>query len=216
MNAPNRPSQLRKSYGLLDACRRLDFLSREQLEWLALAGALDGLTPNRRQTLWCLPSLHSGHSRVQAEAAVSGQVTADLEVAPLLPAGLSDFTAGESFLRQWQAIGFSPDGHPMRFHRERLEASGVLPCVALQTTCAGQQIALAGLVVRPHRPPNADGTVFFTLEDETGLAHVTVSPEAYERTGADIYGQLALIVRGKAEKRGAGVNLLIQETWVLT
>ena len=103
----------------------------------------------------------------------------------------------------------------MRFHRERLEASGVLTCVALQTSCAGQQIALAGLVVRPHRPPNAGGTVFFTLEDETGLAHVTVSPEVYERTGADIYGQVSLVVYGQTEKRGEGVNLIAQKTSTL-
>lgn len=57
--------------------------------------------------------------------------------------------------------------------------------------------------------------MFFTLEDETGLAHVTVSPKVYQQTGADIYGQVGLIVRGHAEKRGAGVNLLAQETLLL-
>ena len=197
---------------LVDACRRLPFLSREQLEWLALSGALDGLNANRRQALWSLPSLHAGHGRAGPGASVGGQVAADLDVPPLLPAGLPDFTAGESFLRQWQAIGFSPEGHPMRFHRERLEADGVLPCASLQGARAGQPVALAGLVVRPHRPPTAGGTVFFTLEDETGLAHVTVSPAVYELTGPDIYGQSALIVRGRAEKRGEGVNLLAERT----
>ena len=204
---------------LLDLCRRLHFLSREQLEWLSLAGALDGLNPNRRQTLWCLPSLHAGHGRSRREGVrreeVGGQVAADLDVPPLLPAGLANFTVDEAFLRQWQAIGFSPDGHPICFHRERLEALGVLPCAALQTASAGQRIALAGLVVRPHRPPNAGGTVFFTLEDETGLAHVTVSPKTYEQTGADIYREVGLIVYGRAEKRGEGVNLLADHTQVL-
>ncbi len=199
---------------LVDLCRRLHFLSREQMEWLALSGALDSLNPNRRQSLWCLPSLHAGHGRSQRAGVkreeVSGQVSADLEVPPLLPAGLSDFTSEEAFRRQWQSIGFSPNGHPMGFHRERLEASGVLPCAALQRASAGQQIALAGLVVRPHRPPNAGGTVFFTLEDETGLAHVTVSPKVYEKTGADIYREAGLVVYGRAEKRGDGVNLLAE------
>ena len=197
---------------LVDACRRLHFLSREQLEWLALSGALDCVSPNRRQTLWCLPSLHAAPSLSKDQQKADGQTAADLVLAPLLPAGLPDFTVRESFLRQWQALGFSSEGHPMMFHRERLEAAGVLPCSALQTAQTGQQIALAGLVVRPHRPPNAGGTVFFTLEDETGLAHVTVSPKVYEQAGSDIYGQANLIVCGRAEKRGEGVNLLAEST----
>ena len=52
--------------------------------------------------------------------------------------------------------------------------------------------------------------MFFTLEDETGLAHVTVPLKVYEETGADIYGQASLIVSGWAEKRGEGVNLLAE------
>ena len=100
----------------------------------------------------------------------------------------------------------------MMFHREGLEAAGVLPCAALQTARAGQQIMLAGLVVRPHRPPTAGGTVFFTLEDETGLAQVIVSPKVYEQAGSDIYGQSSLVVCGRAEKRGDGMNLVAQST----
>lgn len=201
---------------LVDVCRRCDFLSREQLEWLALSGALDALNPNRRQSLWCFPSLHQGHRGSGGQQEAGGQTVADLDVPPLLPAGLEGFTPGEAYLRQWAAIGFSPEGHPMRVHRERLEAAGVLTCAALQTAPAGKCVTLAGLVIRPHRPPNAGGTVFFTLEDETGLAHVTVSPAVYERTGADIYGQVALIVSGRVEKRGGGCNLLAERTCTMS
>ena len=49
----------RGPFGSLEEfCRRCHFLSREQLEWLALAGALDCVAPNRRQALWTLPVLH--------------------------------------------------------------------------------------------------------------------------------------------------------------
>ena len=200
---------------LVQFCRRCSFLSREQLEWLALSGALDGLNPNRRQTLWSLPSLHQGHASSPKGAVATGQTAVDLDVPPLLPTGLPEFTDAEAFLRQWQAIGFSSAGHPMLFHREHLAEKGVMPCAELQTLAGGKTVTLAGLVVRPHRPPTAGGTVFFTLEDETGLAQVIVQPEVYQRVGADIYGHAALVVSGKAEKRGSGVNLLAQQVSAL-
>ena len=71
-------------------------------------------------------------------------------------------------------------------------------------------MTVAGLVIRPHRPPVAGGTVFFTLEDETGMAHVTVFPSVYETCGAAIYGHAALAVSGMAQKRGDGVLLVAQ------
>lgn len=198
---------------LADFCRRCHFLSREQLEWLVLSGALDSLLPNRRQSLWALPALHRGGDKHPHQAFMTGQTAVDLEVAPLLPSDLPEFTAAEAFLRQWQAIGFYSAGHPMLFHRERLAAMGVNECASLQASQAGERVSLAGLVVRPHRP--AGGTVFFTLEDETGLVQVVVSPDVYERSGSDIYGHTALGVKGRAEKRGTGVNLLAEQTTVL-
>jgi len=68
---------------------------------------------------------------------------------------------------------------------------------------------LAGLVVRPHRSPTPSGQpwVSFTLENESGMAQVTISPDVYERLGPLIYGCAALVVSGTAERRGVGVIL---------
>jgi hypothetical protein len=49
--------------------------------------------------------------------------------------------------------------------------------------------------------------VYLTLEDESGLAHVTVMPDAYERTGQDIFGDVLLAIEGTAERRGIGLIL---------
>src|SRR5262249_33229597 len=160
---------------------------------------------NRRQTLWSLPALHplQRHRPAGQPAVVTGQTAMALEVSPLLPQGLADFTFQERFVRQWEAIGFCPEGHPMLFYLEPLAAREVPPCRALQQAAPDSQVTLAGLVVRPHRPPTPSGKVFvfFTLEDETGLAQMTVTPEIYERAGPDIFGSTALIVTGLAEQR---------------
>ena len=53
--------------------------------------------------------------------------------------------------------------------------------------------------------------VFFSLEDETGLIHVTVMPDVYQRVGAAVNGAGLVVVTGRAEWRGEGVSLLAEE-----
>lgn len=74
----------------------------------------------------------------------------------------------------------------MVFSRDRLNVDRVQTCMAIQKIKPGRTVQVAGLVLRHHKPPNAGGTVFFTLEDKIGLAQVTVSPDTYRAIGADL------------------------------
>lgn len=201
---------------LADAGRRLWFLSREQMEWLTLAGAFDTLDGNRRRVLWSLPVLHTGGREAtrQLPKAKGGQEAFTLTIPPLLPVSLPDFTEAERFGREWQAMGFSPSGHPMRFHRKRLTEQGILTCAQLQEAKPGEWVRVAGLVQRPHRPPIPSGEVviFLTLEDETGLSQITVPPDRYEVCGVDIFGASFVVICGTAEKRGQGRILVAHST----
>ncbi len=103
------------------------------MEWLT--EALDCLGTNRRQMLWSLPSLRLASGKEararQQRSRMTGQETLAIEVPPLLlPLGMEDFNIQERFGQEWAALGFSPEGHPMHFHREELSAAGVLPCAA--------------------------------------------------------------------------------------
>lgn len=193
---------------LADFASRCPWLHREALEWLALSGSLDNLCPSRRQALWSIPSLRLANQKRPVET-LPGQETLPLAVAPLLPPSLPDFDAGARFSRQWQAIGFSPGVHPMRAWRAELTERGVLPCATLQTQAAGSSVTVAGLALRPHRPPTPSGQVFvfLTLEDETGMTQVTIEPAVYERLGQNVFGHAALVVTGIAEPRGIGTIL---------
>ena len=128
-----------------------------------------------------------------------------------------DFTEQEREQQEWQALGFSPLGHPLRHQREALAAQGIAPCAALQCCHDGESITLAGLSLMPHRPPVPSGeiVVFLTLEDETGLAQVTVPPDVYERSGAILLSEPLLIVQGRAARRGSGTILIAQTSMVM-
>ena len=198
---------------LADFCSRCHFLSREQIEWLTLAGALDCLTPNRRQTLWGLPLLHRESRRERRgvnERDADGQAALDVPIPVTLSDSLTDFDFHERYWKEWAALGFSPLGHPVQFVRDALAEQGVMPCASLQDAKAGEKVTLAGLIIRVHKPPTAGGCVFFSLEDETALIHVTVLPDAYQRIGAAVYGAGMVVVTGRADKRGEGTGLLAQ------
>ena len=196
---------------LEEFCSRCYFLSREQIEWLTLAGALDCLAPNRRQTLWGLPLLHRESRRGRGgvnERDADGQAALDVPIPVTLSGNLADFDFHDRYWKEWSALGFSPLGHPVQFVRDALTEQGVGMCASLQDAKAGEKVTLAGLIIRVHKPPTAGGCVFFSLEDETALIHVTVLPEAYQRIGAAVYGAGIVIVTGRADKRGEGTNLL--------
>jgi len=205
----------RGPFGSLEEfCRRCPFLTREQLEWLALSGALDRVASNRRQTLWALPVLHqdrAGQRRRMLDDLDLGQEALELPIPALLPSGMPEFEFSDRYWKQWSALGFSPEGHPMMFMRDSLTAHGIMTCADLQEAKAGQQVKIGGLIVRPHRPPTAKGVVFFTVEDEHGLAHVAVLPDVYQKCGATIYGGGPVVATGRAERRGEGVSLVAED-----
>ena len=144
------------------------------------------------------------------ERDADGQAALDVPIPVTLSDNLADFDFHDRYWKEWTALGFSPLGHPVQFVRDALIEHGIMPCASLQSEAAGQKVTLAGLIIRVHKPPKAGGCVFFSLEDETALVHVTVLPEAYQRIGAAVYGAGMVVVEGRAEKRGEGVNLLAE------
>jgi error-prone DNA polymerase len=185
----NRP--YRTVWDLVEKSRLLPAALRQ----LVLAGALDGLVPNRRQALW----------QVEGQAAM---------------ADLADFTPERRLSQEMAALGLAVSAHPLSFFRAQLEQAGVLRTD--QALCAPHrmQVAVAGVLVRPHRPPTRSGerVVFLCLEDERGLCDVTV-PEAVYRQDADaIFGPDAwmVVVEGTVREVGTGASLDAERVMALT
>lgn len=193
------------------------------MENLVLSGAFDHFEPNRRRVLWSLSTLHRPQGKPTTAAARravalanAGQAALPVPLGALslpLLAALPDFAPGVRFQKQWEVLGFSPDGHPLAFLRRRLQANGILPCAQLQDIAHGETVTLAGLALRPHRPPTPSGetVVYLTLEDETGLVQVTVPPDTYAQYGQAVFGSSLLAITGIAERRGSGTLLQATE-----
>ncbi|WP_051235829.1 error-prone DNA polymerase [Ottowia thiooxydans] len=144
-----------------DLCLRADLESKD-INSLASADALRSLSGHRRQQVW----------QASAERRAPGLLReAPVEEAALsLPAALE----GEEIVHDYATLGLSLRNHPLALLRERLARRGVLSAAELNELPHGRRVTACGLVIGRQQPGTAKGTIFVTLEDETGPVNVIV------------------------------------------
>jgi error-prone DNA polymerase len=186
-----------------DVVRRAG-LDRRGLRHLAEAGALDGLLPHepdlrkRRAALWAVLEAARGDAGPLAPSASS--------IAHAAP--LPSMTRVELTEADYRMTGISLAGHPMSHVRHVLTPNGVRSARdLLQNGRDGETVATAGLVICRQRPGTAKGFVFLTLEDETGLINVVVTPKRFERQALLISRTPLLLVRGVLQVEQKVVNV---------
>jgi len=68
-------------------------------------------------------------------------------------------------------------------------------------------VRVAGLVLVRQRPPTANGTVFMSLEDETGLLNLIIWPRTWERFRAVAKEAVALFIEGRVERADRALHV---------
>lgn len=74
----------------------------------------------------------------------------------------------------------------------------------------GARVCVAGLVLVRQRPGTAHGTIFVTLEDETGVVNVIVWHGVYERFRRAVIAGRLLRVTGRLQREGGVVNVIAE------
>jgi len=187
-------------------------LDRGALRSLAESGALDCLVPHesperrRRMALWEV---------LRAERGVAGPLAG---LPPPRPAAfLPAMTPYELTEADYRMTALSLNGHPMAHLRKEMRRLGVvaahdlLPAGASHATRDGDTVLVAGLVICRQRPGTAKGFVFLTLEDETGLVNVIVTPKRFEQQALLIARSPLLLIRGTLQIEGIVVNVRGEE-----
>ena len=166
------------------------------LRTLAAGGALASLAGHRRQALWQasgaapLPGLLA--------AAPGGDVAATLDA----PAETEDLLA------DYARLGFTLGRHPLSFVRDQLARLRFLTAADIAAAPDRMLARGAGLVTCRQRPGTAKGTLFLTLEDETGLTNVIVRPELFEQQRRILLGARLMGVFGQIRRQGRVVHLV--------
>src|SRR5262245_13570829 len=180
--------------GLADLVRRTG-LTAVQVEALATAGAFECFGLSRREALW-----GAGRAAEVRPGHLPG-VTSD-GPPPMLP-GMSEVE--ETMADLW-ATGITPEDHPVRHVRDKLDEAGILSATALFTAENGRRVKAAGVVTHRQRP--AGGVTFMNLEDETGMINVVCSEGVWNRFRRVAREAGALIVRGRVERFQGVTNLV--------
>jgi error-prone DNA polymerase len=181
-------------------------LDRRALRFMAESGAFDAYVTDepaarrRRVALWRV---------LEAVRGDAGPLALFPETK--VPPGLPPHSAPEMTEADYRMTGLSLNGHPMRHLRALLLPNGVLTACEATKQRDGARIAAAGLVICRQRPGTAKGFVFLTLEDETGMLNVVITPQRFEKQALLISRTPLLLVRGVLQIEQAVVNLKAEE-----
>ena len=80
----------------------------------------------------------------------------------------------------------------------------------------GERVTVAGLVLVRQRPGTAQGVIFMTLEDETGVANIIVWPKVFERLRAIVLGARFVAVTGKLQSEQGVIHIVAERMNDLT
>jgi error-prone DNA polymerase len=177
-------------------------LDVKDLNALAAADALQSLAGHRRQQVW--------------EAVAQQRAPALLRQAPINEQQLllAPSKEGEEIFFDYASMGFTLRRHPVALLRQRLARMKLLSAQQLHDLPHNRKVGACGLVTVRQQPQTANGTIFVTIEDETGPVNVIVWKHVRERQREPLLQSRLLAVRGVWQRdvdSGGQVRHLIAE-----
>jgi error-prone DNA polymerase len=106
----------------------------------------------------------------------------------------------EETAADFATTGLTTARHPMSYLRDRLRSTGVFSAADLGSAKDGSWVTVAGVVIVRQRPGTAQGFLFVTLEDETGLANAIVTPDVFQHQRVLLRRARILKVGGPLQK----------------
>jgi error-prone DNA polymerase len=202
-----------------DLHNRVPELRKDELRKLAAVGALNfigfdrpegssGNSParkggdhqlrgsvHRRDALWQV-------ERVSRDAEPLYKKLEDNGDSPLVPMTLS-----ERLNADLRGTGMTIGRHPMAHQRAWLDSMNVARAADLKNMRNGRLVRVAGWVIVRQRPGTAKGFVFLSLEDETGIANVIVTPQLFEKNRLALVDYPFLLIEGALQHQDNVVSV---------
>jgi error-prone DNA polymerase len=165
-------------------------LDQHDLQALANANALQALSGHRRQARWA----GAGFKPASGLLAKADSP----EAMPALPAPRE----GQEIVDDYTSMSLTLGRHPVALLRTRLKALRMQTAAELRDAHTGRPTRACGLVIGRQRPGTAKGTVFVTLEDETGPINIIVWPALVEQQRKELLSASLLAVYGIWQREG--------------
>ena len=180
-------------------------LNRKELVALARVGALNSLgqVEHRRDALWQVE---------QAGRPVGPLLRSAATTSPNESRPLKQMSTDERLAADYAGTGITTGPHAMSWQRAVLREQGFLSAGELESYGSNQTIRIAGSVICRQRPGTAKGFVFLSLEDETGIANIILTPDVFEQNRLVVTRSRFLSVEGKLQKQEGVIHVKAQ--WI--
>ncbi len=141
-------------------------------------------TSNRRDALW----------QIERVARAAGPLYEAIEENGRSP--LAAMTLNERLNADLRGTGLTIGRHPMAHQRAWLDTMNVARAIDLKSMRNGMSVRVAGWVIVRQRPGTAKGFVFLSLEDETGIANIIITPQLFEKNRLALVDYPFLLIDG--------------------
>ena len=123
---------------------------------------------------------------------------------------LAVMEVGERLVADYAGTGLTVGRHPMHYWREELKRSDVLSAAELRGRRDGEWVKAAGCVIARQRPGTAKGFVFLSLEDETGIANIILTPDIFEQNRITVTRNRFLRIEGPVQNQEGVIHVKAQ------
>ncbi len=123
---------------------------------------------------------------------------------------LPEMPLGEHVVEDYASLGLTLKRHPLAFLRRELAGEGLVTAADLARLPVDRRLAIAGIVLIRQRPGSANGVVFITIEDETGIANLIVWPAILERFRRAALGATLLRCTGKLQREQSVIHVVAE------
>jgi error-prone DNA polymerase len=177
--------------GIDDLRNRVPQLRKDELRKLAAVGALNFIQDSsRRDALW----------QVERVTRAPGELYEELlEKDGNSP--LQQMTLMERMDADFRGTGLTIGKHPVAYHRSELNKLDALRAIDIRKLRDGTFVRVAGWVIVRQRPGTAKGFMFLSLEDETGVSNIIVTPQLFEKYRQELVGHPFLLIEGALQNQ---------------
>jgi len=121
---------------------------------------------------------------------------------------LPEMPLGEHVVEDYASLSLTLKRHPLAFLRPEFTHEGLVTAADLAHLPVDRRLAIAGIVLIRQRPGSANGVVFITIEDETGIANLIVWPQILERFRRAALGATLLRCIGKLQREESVIHVV--------
>jgi error-prone DNA polymerase len=177
--------------GIDDLRNRVPELRKDELRKLASVGALNFIQDSsRRDALW----------QVERVTRAAGELYEEL-LENDGDSPLQQMTLTERVDADFRGTGLTIGKHPVAYHRGELNKLNALRAIDIRKLRNDTFVRVAGWVIVRQRPGTAKGFMFLSLEDETGVSNIIVTPQLFDTYRRELVEHPFLLIEGALQNQ---------------